>query len=307
MTAAAHRTPRPRDSLDRCALRAQLRGDALLGTAFPADRLLLVEQPGPWGHGGLRQSRFDPAVAGELEDRVNAAGVRLLAIRRPGRTPRGAPRRVGWVDCRPHRQQVRWTRFGTDRELLDVPLDGSLGEPADGTLFLVCAHGTHDVCCALRGRPVAAALAAARPGQVWECSHVGGERFAPNVLTLPSGLLYGRVLAFAAEEFAAAVESGEVIGALLRGRVGFPPLAQAALAFGYEQLGVRDLDGLEVRAVSAVQDGSATVRLATPRGDVDVTVVVERVRAAGLTCDRPGPGAFLAYRPVSADPVPEPV
>jgi len=24
-------------------------------------------------------------------------------------------------------------------------------------LYLVCTHGTHDVCCAVRGRPVAAA------------------------------------------------------------------------------------------------------------------------------------------------------
>jgi len=41
--------PHPRETLDRCALRAQLRGDPMLGTAFPAARLLLVEQPGPWG------------------------------------------------------------------------------------------------------------------------------------------------------------------------------------------------------------------------------------------------------------------
>src|SRR4051794_30959104 len=42
-------SPRPRETLDRCALRAQLRGDPMLGTAFPAPRILLVEQPGPWG------------------------------------------------------------------------------------------------------------------------------------------------------------------------------------------------------------------------------------------------------------------
>src|SRR4051812_38968202 len=50
--------PHPRETVERCALRAQLRGDPMLGTAFPAARILLVEQPGPWGERGLRDSRF---------------------------------------------------------------------------------------------------------------------------------------------------------------------------------------------------------------------------------------------------------
>ena len=59
--------------------------------------------------------------------------------------------------------------------------------------MLVCTHGVHDTCCAIRGRPVAAALAAEWPGQVWECSHVGGDRFAPNVVVLPDGFYYGNL------------------------------------------------------------------------------------------------------------------
>ena len=62
-----------------------------------------------------------------------------------------------------------------------------------GPILLVCTHGVHDTCCALRGRPVAAALAARWPGQVWECSHVGGDRFAPNVVVLPDGFYYGNL------------------------------------------------------------------------------------------------------------------
>ena len=48
---------------ERCATRADSRGDPMLGTAFPAARLLLVEQPLPWGSEGLRTSRFDPGTA----------------------------------------------------------------------------------------------------------------------------------------------------------------------------------------------------------------------------------------------------
>ncbi|MEP6599255.1 MAG: sucrase ferredoxin [Actinomycetota bacterium] len=292
--------PHPRETLDRCALRAQLRGDPMLGTAFPADRVLLVEQPGPWGRAGLRESRFEPAVAAAVENRAGAAGLRVLAIRRPGRTPRDAVRRWGMADCRRGREALTWGRFHRDADLLDLPLDGSTGTPDDHPVYLVCAHSKHDTCCALRGRPVAAALLDTRPGRVWECSHVGGDRFAANVLVLPLGLLYGRVLPFAAREFVEATEDGEVVGALLRGRVGLPPVAQAALAFAYEHLAVRRVKDVHVVSTSPVVDGHAEVRVAGPHGLIAITVLIERTPAVGLTCANPAPGAFWAFRPVTA-------
>ena len=272
----------------------------MLGTAFPAGRLLLVEQPGPWGRAGLRGSRFDHATATALEAQADAAGVRVLAIRRPGRTPRGALRRWAHVDCRPGHTSLRWGHYHEDAELLGVPLDSSVGVVDEAPHYLVCAHSKHDPCCALRGRAVAAALATERPGRVWECSHVGGDRFAANVLVLPTGLLYGRVLPFAAPEFVEATERGEVVGALLRGQVGLRPVAQAALAFAYEHLAVRRADALAVVAMRATGEGESVVRINGPHGLVDVVVRVERMRGDGLTCSQRGPGSFLAYRPVAA-------
>ena len=114
-------------------------------------------------------------------------------------------------------------------------------------LYAVCAHGTHDVCCAIRGRPVAAALDRVRPGQVWESSHVGGDRFAANVLVLPSGVLYGRVVESAAGALVEAVDRGGVLHQHLRGRVGFQPDVQAAMALAYQER--PDLRVADVRVV----------------------------------------------------------
>jgi hypothetical protein len=271
----------------------------MLGTAFPAARLLLVEQPGAWGRDGLTESRFDAATARALIARAGQVGIRVLAIRQPGRTPAGRPRRWGLADCRVGHEAIRWGTYVDDAELLELPLDGSAGLADDRPSYLICAHSKHDTCCALRGRPVAAALHDERPGRVWECSHVGGERFAANVLVVPLGLLYGRVLPFAAREFIELAEAGEVVGALLRGRVGLPPVAQAALAIAYDQLGLHQADALRVERAGAVIDGQAVVRLTGPQGPLEVTVQVERVAADGLTCANPGPNAYLRYRPVS--------
>src|SRR3712207_7435783 len=67
------------------------------------------------------------------------------------------------------------------------------GRPAERPVYRVCAHGGHEACCALRGRPLARALPADDPDDVWECSHLGGDRFAANVLVLPHGFYYGQV------------------------------------------------------------------------------------------------------------------
>lgn len=299
MSAGPHRAPHPRETLDRCALRAQLRGDPMLGTAFPAARLLLVEQPGPWGTRGLRSSRFGMDVADLLEAYAGKQSIRVQAIRRPGRTPRDAPRHWALVDTRDASESLRWGTFEDPADLLELALDATAGEPDDRPVFLVCAHSRHDTCCALRGRPVAAALAAVRPGQVWETSHLGGDRFAANVLVLPAGLLYGRVLPFAAAEFVAAAESDEVVAALLRGRIGLPPAAQAALAYAFEHLALRGRADLRVVGITNEADGSSTIRLHGPHGLIDVRVQVARVAADGLTCHNPAPNHFLTYRPVA--------
>lgn len=294
--------PQPRETLERCALRAQLRGDQMLGTAFPAARLLLVEQPGPWGQAGLRTSRFDHDIAVALEERGRAEGVRVQTIRRPGRSPQRAQRRWAYVDTRAGTPVSRWGSFTDDAELLNVPFDESAGEPDPAPLYLVCAHPKHDACCALRGRPVAAALAAIRPGRVWETSHVGGDRFASNVLVLPLGLMYGRVLPFAAAEFVAAAEDGEVIGALLRGRIGVPPAAQAAIGFAHDHLALPRYRDIELVSSEVVDNATVVVRISSPHGLLDVTVRRERVDAAGLTCGFPQQSWFIAHRPVSIRP-----
>ena len=189
------------------------------------------------------------------------------------------PRRWGFADCRIGHESLRWGTYERERELLDVPLDGSAGVTDADAAFLVCTHGRHDVCCAVRGRPTVDALAEPVPGPGLGDQHVGGDRFAANVLVLPSGLLYGRV---DVDDVPALVESAvddEVHLERLRGRVGLAPVVQAALAFGHVQLGIRR--GLRPRTATPVSGGRAVVHLDGPAGEIVVAVRVEQVPASG--------------------------
>jgi len=66
-------------------------------------------------------------------------------------------------------------------------------EPSPGPVLMICTNSRRDVCCSVRGRPVAIESASQRPGQVWECSHTGGHRLAPTGVLLPHGQTFGRL------------------------------------------------------------------------------------------------------------------
>lgn len=298
---------RPVGRLDesRCSVQALVRGDSPVATAPPAQRWLLIEQPGPWGRDALTQSRFDPEVAPLLARRSRAEGVRLLLVRRPGDRLSDSGRRWAYADGRPGREGLWWSVRASDADLLTAPWDGTVGEPAPGPTYLVCTHGGHDACCALRGRPLARALPAPGPADVWECSHLGGDRFAANVLVLPHGFYYGQVPGDGAE-IVAAHANGRVALPWLRGRSGVPIPAQAAQHFARGELGLLAVDALPVVAVTQLTPAGAeverwTVTLGGPAGDV-VTTVESRPSAvaARLTCHAAHPAHSRTWHVVLA-------
>lgn len=290
MTVAADAQPAS-PPVGRCAPAAEQRGDQRYGTAAPVPRWLLVEQPGPWGRDALTQSRFAVAAAAELGGRAAAARVRVLLIRRPGRGATSTRRRWAFVDSRPGHEGSWWGRYDDERELLGVPLDGTAGAASATPIYLVCTHGRHDPCCALRGRPVAAALAAQRPEQTWECSHVGGDRFAANLVVLPHGLYYGQVGAAAALDVVRAYESGSVVPTWLRGRSSLAAPVQAAQHHARAILGERSLTALLPLDVEVRPGGRWRVLMAWRSGAVDVEVRARLAAPALLTCasGRPEP------------------
>jgi hypothetical protein len=271
---------------DRCSVQALGRGDEVLGTASPSTRWVLVEQPGPWGRDALTGSRFDREVAPRLAARARAEGVRVLLVRRPGGRLAESGRRWAYVDGRPGHEGLWWSVRDRDADLLDAPWDGSVGERAERPVYLVCTHGGHDACCALRGRPLARELPAA---EVWECSHLGGCRFAANVLVLPHGVYYGQVPGDGAE-VVAAHERGEVALPWLRGRAGQSPPVQAAQARARAELGLLGVDDLPPVEVHVLSEPGAEperwrVVLAGPSAPVTVEVVSRPGPEAGrLTC-----------------------
>jgi hypothetical protein len=282
---------RPAGRLDpaRCSVQALARGDSMVATASLAQRWVLIEQPGPWGRDALAQSRLDAEVAPLLARRSRAENVRLLLVRRPDDRLTDSGRRWAYVDSRPGREGLWWSVRAADADLLDAPWDGSVGEPATAPVYLVCTHGAHDACCALRGRPLARSLPAPGPADVWECSHLGGDRFAANVVVLPHGYYYGQVPGDGAE-LVEAHTHGRVALPWLRGRAGLVPAAQAAQQLTRAELGLLGVDDLRtVRLRQLNRPGTEPERwevtVVTPGRELTATVEGRPSDvAAHLTC-----------------------
>ncbi|TDV43634.1 sucrase ferredoxin [Actinophytocola oryzae] len=227
----------------RCAESAEALGEPLAGTSAVATTWLALEQPGPWGRDALSASHLDTGLARELASASAGTGVRIVLIRRPGAHPdrhRPSPRSVYLAHTTPGRTRLERTTFTDPKELLDLDFtragEGTTGLACTAVpqpLLLVCTNGRRDVCCALRGRPVAAALAATHGDQVWECTHIGGHRFAPTAVLLPTGYSYGRLTA----DTGARLLAGDPLPGDCRGRSTWSAAGQVA------ELAVRGLIG----------------------------------------------------------------
>ena len=278
--------------MTRCADAADAAGDAREGTAPPAEQWFLLEHPGPWGRVAFAQSGLDTADVTALTTWAERTRGRVLLARRPGRrTNTGAPRRWFRVDSRRGSEEIRTGRVNGPLTP-DAP-----GERFDGPLYLVCTHGRHDTCCAVRGRPVAAALDLTHPGRVWECSHVGGCRFAAALVLLPHGFTSGGLPADTATAVVDAYAQGRLAPRWVRGRSIDPPVVQAAQHHARIALGPLGVDALRPVCVTTTTEGQR-VDFADP----DVSIVLHERRIPvdrPLTCASTGPGRLRTFDLVS--------
>ena len=223
----------------------------MFGTASTATSWILVEQPGPWGWDAIIQSRLSRSVAKALRSIVRELAIRVVLIRRPGRGPAPRGRHCYLIHSGPDTPWLEHAVLGRLDDLLDADLAAlaagrptGLGSVETDPLFLVCTNGARDPCCAERGRPLAAALEREYDDRIWESSHIGGDRFAPNLVCLPHGLYFGRVSPEDGARIGREVEAGVLDLDHYRGRSCYPFEVQAAEYFARREWSLTRIEDL---------------------------------------------------------------
>ena len=177
---------------DLCSLDWDASGVPAWGTAKAARVIVCVEVAGAWGHSAVEESGL-PTPDGTVLYLIRRPGHHALTPQRQTVLVAGGFGTVPWLaegqlDAadvpdflqRDVTDESVWAEFG-----LTATVDAAV---------LVCTNGRRDACCALRSRPLALAAAAGPHGErVWEVSHIGGHRFAPTAIHLPTGQTFGRL------------------------------------------------------------------------------------------------------------------
>jgi Sucrase/ferredoxin-like len=266
---------------------------------------LLVEYPGPWAEKVELTDVPAPIAAARAE--AVRHGVRMQFIRRPGRRRREVPPLqvyAGWSGMGAP-VWLEGRRLADPAELagLDLAAVGAgrrpgFGEPVAGPLLLVCAHARHNACCAKAGGPLARALHGRFGPAVWETTHVGGDRYAANLVCLPHGLYYGDLGIDEGMTAAAAYHEGKVFLGKLRGRAGVPEPAQAAEHQVREFTGALGVDVVDVESMTGGDPAEPRYQVVVRAGRDRYLVGVRNGPPAG-PCD---PGCNENRRTYLCDP-----
>ncbi|HWC42061.1 MAG TPA: sucrase ferredoxin [Actinomycetota bacterium] len=270
-----------------CATLSRALTEPLYGTASVVRGWVLLEQPGPWGREAVTESRLEPTLAVQLDRAAEAAHLRLLLIRRPGRPGdpgSGRPRACFVAHTSRTGRWLERRRLDDPAELLALDMAAvvggerpGFGEAVDEPVYLVCTNGRHDRCCATYGRPAALALADSHGELIWESSHIGGDRFAGNLVCLPGGHYFGRV----GPAEAPRVVDRHLVGTIdldhYRGCCVDPPVVQAAEWFARTATGLDGAADLAPVGRDRLAAGAQAIRFARPGGG-EVRVLLRATR-----------------------------
>lgn len=270
-----------------CADSAEARGESLAATASRVVHWLLIEYRGRWERDAVDGSLLEPEVKAHLLGlRRTLRSLKILFVRRSTRD--AGPRRVFFAVTREGGGRVASLQLERYADLLalEAPklVAGTIGAPVEHPLVLVCTHGKHDACCARRGQPLYRRLREELDDQwLWQVSHVGGDRFAANVVALPEGTYHGRVETKDAGRLVAAIRAREVYLPCYRGRSCHDSPVQAAEIAVRERTGLTEVAGVRVQGVVSDEAGWRVTLEASGVGHT-VEVEQERSEAVLLTC-----------------------
>ena len=250
-----------------CSVRSREAEENAFGTASIGDAWLLLEYSQPWGTKAFSESVLPKVVKVHLGRLLKESPrSRLLFIKQPRKTKGALTLFV--VQSRESAASILKYEFFKYEQLLDLDLASALAGGSlagamswEGPLFLVCTHGKRDKCCAKFGIPIYKTVRTlAGESAVWQCSHVGGDRFAANLICFPDGLFYGHVTEETAPLIVREYYERRIVLTNFRGRSCYSFPVQAAEFFARRETGLRGIGDLKFLTYDPVKPNEWRVR-----------------------------------------------
>jgi hypothetical protein len=240
--------------------------EQVLGTASTGENWLLLEYREGWGVEPFKESDLPRHVKQHLSRSLKSVPKsRFLFIKQDRQTTHRLTLFV--VRSLEVGSTVVKYEFNNYEELIDLDLTAALSGKSTGAtqwnnpIFLICTHGRRDKCCAKFGFPIYKVTRDfANDDSVWQSSHVGGDRFAANMICFPDGLFYGHVTEETAPLIVSDYRKQKLFLEKLRGRTCYARPIQAAEVFVRQQSGLNGLNDLKFLDYEVVKPNYFRVR-----------------------------------------------
>ena len=288
-----------------CSAQSQAAAEKTFGTASMGDAWLLLEYPQPWSARAFRDSALPEVVKVHVTRVLKSVPRSRVLLIKQNREVTG-PLSLFVVRSRESLSSILKYEFFEYEQLPDFNLASALagGSPSGATpwpgpLYLVCTHGKRDKCCAKFGIPVYKTIRTmVQESSVWHCSHVGGDRFAANVVCFPDGIFYAHVTEETGKVIVEEYDDRRIVLANFRGRSCYSFPVQAAEFFARRETGFRRIGDLKFLTYDPIKPNEWVVRFLS-EVDGKVHQVSLRSDLSGfenrLTCHSSEPRRVVQY------------
>lgn len=279
-------------------------GESMVGTASIVDVWFLLEYAGLWRAKATDDNELPQPVKDWLNEQLataNNARVQFIKRNRAGDTAGISFFIALTTEVEPRLYQLNLDSY---EELFKLIVPAILSGDSNydefiwaGPLYLVCTNGKRDRCCTRFGATLFQALAERVGDSVWQCTHLGGHRFAPTLVAFPDGAYYGHLTPAELEPFVESQERGEIYLDNLRGRCCYDKVTQAAAHYLRQKTGILERAGLRFFDQQQLNEDQWAVTFAEEgSGETHQVVLTQEMSTADQV---------VSCSPLKAKPVPQ--
>jgi len=241
------------DNVLICSTSSRVVEEQLFATVKPTSTWFLLEYSLPMGSKALEDGNIPDNVKLYLNNTLEQIPNSKLLLIKQGHSLLSQEIKLFAVNARQSAPFINEISLLDYQDLLEISLrqlieseltnsNFSTSEP----LILVCTNGRRDQCCAKLGLPLYQTLSKSLGNNVWRSSHVGGHRFAPNVICFPHGIFYGHVDPELTDQVIQSHLQGKISVNNYRGRACYSKPAQAGEFFLRKHTSILDIDAFDL-------------------------------------------------------------
>ena len=297
-----------------CSTNSLVEGESLAATATHTRSWLLLQYEDAWEGKAFEASHLPQEVKTyliEVQKLLEAPRLQLIK----GKTKTTSPH-ISFYVIRPNEDQPVMYRFQLEdyRDLLSLDIPAVLaGDPryqsqqTTRSTFLICTNARRDPCCAHFGTAAFHKLAEYQEKSMgkfdlWQTIHVGGHRFAPNMLYFPYGLYFGRMHPDHVKQVAARCLEGQLSMGYYRGRAEYREPLQAAEIYLRQQTGRLDIDAFHFSGLDNPEADLWLVHFTEQSNGRQYQLALHLEKTGGKvlqSCGEENPAPIKLYRLVS--------